>query len=292
MSRLRTANSLLRKGARARLTRTAPPSPAPARDPAAPGPVAASARPPADPATDRLLRAPVFILSAPRSGSTLLRVILNSHSRLCAPHETHVRMLHVRQSTPTVTAAMDSFGHNTADIEHLLWDRVLHRELVRSGKPTLVEKTPSNVFVSERLATCWPDARFVFLLRHPASVARSWHEGDPAGRPMERAVPHVLAYMEQLERTRQQLPGHTVRYESLTADPEGETRKVCAFLDIPWEESMTAYGDNDHGEFVKGLGDWKDKIRTGTVQRSRPLPTPEEIPAALLPMCRTWGYLD
>jgi hypothetical protein len=49
--------------------------------------VASPARPPSDPEADRLLRAPVFVLSPPRSGSTLLRVVLNSHPLLHAPHE-------------------------------------------------------------------------------------------------------------------------------------------------------------------------------------------------------------
>lgn len=256
-----------------------------------PGRVAASARPPADPEHDRLLRAPVIVLSPPRSGSTLLRVVLNSHPELHAPHETHVRRLAVRLTTPPVAHAMEGFGHNVADIEHILWDRLLHRELVRSGKKTVVEKTPSNVFVWKRLATCWPDARFIFLMRHPMSIAVSWHEGDPEKRPMEKAVPHTLKYMEALEEARANLTGLDLRYEDLTSDPEGQTRRICEFLEIPWDPGMVTYGKQDHGPYVKGIGDWKDKIKTGTIQRGRPLPKPEEIAEELLDMCRIWGYL-
>lgn len=307
MSWLRSANTVLEKSTGLRLTRAKTPKAGPAEAEAETGPpkaedgtrsarsggrVTESARPPADPEHDRLLKAPVFIMSGPRSGSTLLRVVLDSHSRLFAPHETHIRTLHVRQSSRQGARAMEAFGHNLADLEHLLWDRVLHRELVRSGKPTLVEKTPSNVFVSHRLATCWPDARFIFLLRHPFSIARSWHDGHPEKRPMERAVPHALNYAEAVQETREELPGLTVRYEQLTEDPEGETRRICEFLDIPWEESMVAYGKQDHGTFTKGLGDWKEKIRTGTIQSSRPLPDPDEVPEELRPLCRAWGYVD
>ncbi|MBL1068835.1 sulfotransferase [Streptomyces sp. 7-21] len=256
------------------------------------GKVAASARPPADPETDRLLKAPVIVLSPPRSGSTLLRVVLNSHPKLHAPHETHVRRLTVNLTTRPVVAAMEGFGHNTADIEHMLWDRILHRELVRSGKETVVEKTPSNVFVWKRLATCWPDARFIFLMRHPMSIARSWHEGDPEKRPMEKAVPHTLKYMVALEEARQNLPGLTVRYEDMTSEPEVQTRRICEFLGIPWDPGMISYGQKNHGDFVKGIGDWKEKIRTGTIQPGRALPKPEEIAEELREMCRIWGYLD
>lgn len=254
------------------------------------GKVGASARPPAKEG-DRLLKAPVFVLSGPRSGSTLLRVVLNSHSKLHSPIETHVRRLAVKMTTAPTEQAMEELGHNLADIEHLLWDRILHRELQLSGKETVVEKTPSNVFVWKRLSICWPDARFIFLMRHPASIARSWHEGDPDKRPMEHAIVHTLKYMRALEVARQELGGLTLRYEDLTDNPEAETRRICEFLDIPWEEQMITYGQQDHGEFRKGIGDWKEKIRTGTIQRGRPLPTADEIPEELREMCRIWGYL-
>src|SRR5262245_16247053 len=91
-------------------------------------------RPPAHPEADRLLRAPIFVMSPVRSGSTLLRAVLNAHSQLHAPHELHVRRLTVDYGTKLAERAMTALGHNQADLEHLLWDRVLHRELVLSGK--------------------------------------------------------------------------------------------------------------------------------------------------------------
>lgn len=247
-------------------------------------------RPPTDPAADRLLVAPIFVLSAPRSGSTLLRAVLDSHSQLHAPIETHVRRLSVQFNTRLAHTAMEALGHNVADVEHILWDRMLHRELLRAGKRTVVEKTPSNVFVADRFALCWPDARFLFLLRHPASIARSWHEADPPRRPMNRAVHHTLKYMAALDDARRRHAGLTVRYEDLTADPAAETRRICDYLDVPWEPGMISYGGQEHGEFRKGIGDWRGKIRTGSVQPGRPLPHPDEIPRELHAMCERWGY--
>ncbi len=166
-----------------------------ADSPHAPVPV----RPPSDP-RDRLLQRPAFVLSPVRSGSTLLRLILNSHSQLCAPHETHFRRLAVDPTTNPVRQAMRALDLNRHDLEHLLWDRLLHRELVRSGKSLLVEKTPSNVFVADRLAIAWPDARFVFLIRHPYSIAGSWRESAPERRSMEQSINHTLWFMKSLEK--------------------------------------------------------------------------------------------
>ncbi|GIH81379.1 sulfotransferase family protein [Planobispora longispora] len=248
-------------------------------------------RPPVDPAHDRLLRAPVFLLSSVRSGSTLLRVLLNSHSQIHSPIETHFRRMTVGLPTDPVRQAMELLGHTHSDIEHIVWDRMLHRELARSGKPILVEKTPSNVFAWRRVSTCWPDARFIFLLRHPASIMQSWHEGDPENRPLEEAVPRTLSYMTYLQEARTHLRGATVRYEALVADPEAELRRLCAFLGVEWEPGMLEYGDKDHGGFVKGIGDWREKIHSGTVVQGRPLPSPEEVPEELREICAQWRYL-
>ncbi len=251
---------------------------------------AAEVRPPAEPKIDRLLVEPIFILSPVRSGSTLLRVILNGHSQLHAPHELHVRRLTVQFGTSLAEKAMAALGHNQADLEHLLWDRVLHRELTKSGKKYLVDKTPANAFAYKRIQTCWPDARFIFLLRHPMSIAQSWHEASPERRDLHEAALDSLRYMKAVEKARAALDGLTVRYEDLTSDPKHETERICDFLAIPWEEDMLTYGARD--DYTKGLGDWKDKIRSGEVQPGRDLPDPETIIDELRPMCVTWGYLD
>ncbi|OEV29427.1 hypothetical protein AN219_16570 [Streptomyces nanshensis] len=250
-------------------------------------------RAPDDPAVDRLLKRPVFVIAPVRSGSTLLRLLLGAHSQLHSPHELHVRRLEVRSSTGLGERSMAALGLERGDLEHLLWDRVMHRELVRAGKSTIVEKTPSNAFAYQRIAACWPDARFVFLLRHPASVAESWHEADPDKRNPEEAALDALRYMRAVERARRNLPGHVVRYEDLTADPEATLKGICAFLDVPFEPGMLEYGagaGSDLHNLQKGLGDWKEKIRTGHVQQGRDLPGPDEIPEPLREISRAWGY--
>ncbi len=275
----RTVNAQLTKRLRMRVVRVHETSPH--------APV--SVRPPSDP-RDRLVQRPVFVLSSVRSGSTLLRLILNSHSQVCAPHETHFRRLAVDPTTNPVRQAMKALDLNRHDLEHLLWDRLLHRELVRSGKSVLVEKTPSNVFVADRLATAWPDARFVFLIRHPYSIARSWHEAAPDRRSMEQSIKHTHWFMQALEKDRQRLPGLTVRYEDLTGQPEQEVRRICEFLEVDWEPAMLDYGQFDHGRLARGLGDWRAKIKTGSVQAGRDLPSDDEIPRELRATCRAWGY--
>ncbi|MER6695209.1 sulfotransferase, partial [Streptomyces minutiscleroticus] len=61
-------------------------------------------------------------------------------------------------------------------------------------------------------------------------------------------------------------------------------------LEVGFEPSMLDYGRKDDSQVVKGLGDWRDKIRTGRVQAGRELPEDDEIPDLLRPMCVSWGH--
>jgi hypothetical protein len=186
---------------------------------------------------------------------------------------------------------MHELGLSPLELEHLLWDRILHRELCLSGKRVLVEKTPNNVLGWHRLARCWPEARFIFLLRHPVTTVHSWHESQSRRRSWENNLAKCLTMMNAVEEARGHLDGLTVRYEDLTADPAAETRRVCEFVNVPWEPTMLDYGRAAPREYKAGLGDWRAKIRTGRVQPPRPVPR-GDVPPDLRQLCTVWGYCD
>jgi hypothetical protein len=263
---------------------------------------------------DRLVPSPVFILSPPRSGSTLLRCIAGSHPRVHAPHELHLADLRVVTATRMGDWSLDPLGLDTRATQYLLWDRLLHRELQRSGKNIIVEKTPQHVFIWERLLECWPRARFVFLLRHPGQVVRSAADAAKSV-PLRTRLPMGLGFvwdgirhgwennplngtdqladgMRRLDKAREALPGLTVRYEELTADPEPVVRELCDFLDVPYDPAMLSYGDFDHGTFALGIGDWREKIHSGRIQPSAPPPSLCDTPKALQELTVRWGYAD
>ena len=239
---------------------------------------------------DRLVAAPVFILCTLRSGSTLLRVLLNSHSQIHAPHELHLRYISVKLDKTWSKRSMKQMVLDAGSLEYLLWDRLLHRELSSSGKRMIVEKTPNNVFMVDRIRECWPDARFVFLLRHPAAIARSRQELLGADLDHDANVDLIRRYCEALERARQAHDGITVRYEELTADPRSATQRLCDFLGVEAEPGMLEYGKFDHGPYRPGLGDPAKRIKTGRVQAAGP--APEVVPEPLRAMSVTWGYAE
>src|SRR4051812_10218558 len=194
-----------------------------------------------DPAR-RLVPSPVFVLSSVRSGSTLLRVLLNSHSQICAPHELHLR--HVSATVADkqhAVLSMKQLGLDDEELTNLLWDRIMDRELRRAGKRVFVDKTPGNGAMWERLVEAWPDARFIFLLRHPVSITESLLTARP-DLSRERHERQVLTYAAQVEAARAKLEGPVVRYEDLASDPARVTRELCSFLGVRWEAEMLDYG--------------------------------------------------
>src|SRR4051812_25287326 len=70
---------------------------------------------------DRLLEQPVFVMSSIRSGSTLLRVMLNSHPRIHAPHELHLASIRVDLRGKYAGRAMEEIDLDTARLQYLLW---------------------------------------------------------------------------------------------------------------------------------------------------------------------------
>jgi hypothetical protein len=238
---------------------------------------------------DRLLVAPAFVMCSVRSGSTLLRVLLDSHSQIHSPQELHLRDFTVRVKTEYGAKALSEIGLDDEQLRFLLWDRLLHRELVAAGKSLLVNKTPNDVFIADLIARCWPDARFIYLLRHPGAIERSRQATRPQDSP-ERNARMVLKYGTAIEEARAARPGFTIRYEDLTADPRDATKRLCAFLDVPWEAGMLDYGRFDHGRMKPGLGDWKTKIKSGEVQAAEPPPPLEDVHPSLHDLCVAWGY--
>jgi hypothetical protein len=236
----------------------------------------------------RELSRPVFIFSAVRSGSTLLRLILNSHSQVYAPHELHLAHIKVEFGHAAAKHAIAALNLDKQELTHMLWDRLLTQALRRSGKSVLVEKTPNLVYIWDQVARCWPDGRYIYLLRHPAAILDSWQRARD-WQPRDEVVATVTRYLTALREARRALAGHTVRYEDLTADPAGEAKRICEFLGVPWEPAMIEYGDQDHGELRFGLGDWTEKIRTGSVQTPRPLPS-IDLPEKLRALAVDLGY--
>jgi hypothetical protein len=254
-------------------------------------PAAKAPGPKALDAGDRLVPSPVFVYCSERSGSTLLRMILDSHSQICAPHELHMRTLRVNFSNWYGETAWKKLGVKQEDLRFLLWDRLLHLELSRTGKSVIADKTPTNLNLWRKINKSWPDAKYIFLKRHPLRIVESLAAASP-NLEMEKHYERVNGYLNNWIDARAELPGPTVSYEELTADPERIVRLICKHLGVAFEPAMLDYSRVEHtGDFRRGLGDWNEKIKSGVIQPADPPPRPEDVPDGIREVTQKLGYL-
>lgn len=229
---------------------------------------------------DRLVPSPVFLLSSVRSGSTVLRRMLDNHSRICAPHEMHLSTWRVETDSQVAKAALDALDLTPENLAELLWDRVMHLQLVKAQKSIIVDKTPRNTLMWQRIAAVWPDARFLVLLRHPARVAESLRSAHP-DVPDETHFAEVERFAVALhDAQRHALNVLTVRYEELAADPARTTERIAQWLNVPWEAGMSSLTGRAGRDGA-----------SGSTVPSRPDPVPSEIPDRLRKACELLGYL-
>ena len=166
-----------------------------ARD--APGAAKPTAAPPAAPAIisgqsgDPQFDRPVFIVSSPRSGSTLLfETLSNAPGLATIGGESHGLMESIPQISPAARG-WESNRLTAADAQPetvaLLRERFRAAMRYRDGAPAAVdpvrmlEKTPKNALRVPFLAAAFPEARFVYLYRDPrptlASMIEAWSSG-------------------------------------------------------------------------------------------------------------------
>lgn len=239
----------------------------------------------------RLVPEPVFLLTCTRSGSTLLRLLLNSHSQICAPHELQLNSFKVSPSRKgRVGHPMEQMNVGFRDLENMLWDHILYAHLAVTGKQIIVDKTPQNMPDWKRIAEFWPRARYIHLRRHPAAIWDSRRRWLP-DEAVEAGLGMINSYGKHLNDARAALPGPTIRYEDLTVQPERTMREICDYLGVRFEPAMLEYDTGRRAGIVKGLGDVGETIMSGQIQGARPMPTVDEVPDELRELCRQWGYL-
>ena len=113
----------------------------------------------------------------------------------------------------------------------------------KQGKSRYGDKTPGYVKQMGMVQRSLPEARFIHLIRDGRDVALS-REGRIAAEEMtvER---HALIWKRRINRARGQVPRlkhyTEVRYEDLVRDPEPTLRKICEFIELPYDAAMLDY---------------------------------------------------
>ncbi|MBL6751218.1 MAG: sulfotransferase [Nevskia sp.] len=252
----------------------------PDRTLAAASPPPAAARAPARSATGPALERPVFIIAAPRSGSTLVfETLAQAPGLFSLGGEMHGVVERLPQLHPAAAGSNRlTAAHADAAVRSHILAELGARLRDRDGRPLegngrFLEKTPKNALRVPFFDALFPDALFVFLWRDPrenlSSIIEAWRSGGwitypdlPGwdgpwsmllppdwqalrGQPLEQVAAYQWSSanriaLDDLER----LPPArwtSLGYAEFLADPAGAVRRICDFAGLPADDRLAAY---------------------------------------------------
>lgn len=222
----------------------------------------------------------VFVVGCPRSGTTLLRRMLDNHPALAVSNDTHFIPRYLPADGPDaplpeerLAELVDSrrfarFGL-PADAVRRAAEHASYRRFVThvyaefaaaNGKALAGEKTPDYVRHIPLLADLFPDARFVHLVRDGRDVALSLQQwASPSRGPgrfgLWQAEPVATSalwwerFARDGRRAGRELPAdryREVRYEDLVADPTAEAKRIVSFLELAWNDAVVNFHVGRH----------------------------------------------
>lgn len=251
---------------------------------------------------------PVFILSLPRSGSTLLQRLLARHPAIATTPEPWL-LLPVLDALDR-EGSLSRYSHKTA------WDGLqdflssidegqtayltevrrfalnLYARACSGPEAYFLDKTPRYHFIIDSLIKTFPDAHFIFLWRNPlavtASIIRTWGGGRWIVNRFKR---DLFGGFENLVSAWRQggVDATALRYEDLIADPNLETQRI--FDDLRLEPRLEDLTEVQMDPLIGRTGDPTGQYSLTRVQRSTSHPWPVTFNN---PLRRRWAdrYLE
>lgn len=213
-------------------------------------------------APENLRKAPVFLIGFPRSGTTLLDTILGAHPGIQVLEEppTTNKLIEAIQHFPGgYPQALTTLSNKQiTELRQLYWRYVpAHSE--RSKNNILVlDKNPLNTGQAGTIHRVFPQAKFIFTLRHPCDVCLScfMQEFTPnpgtlnflnlqdTARLYSQVMDLWILYQRLLP-----LNVHLLRYETLVTDTQGTIQNLMKFLDLEWHPNLQ---DHTHHALKRG----------------------------------------
>jgi hypothetical protein len=248
--------------------------------------------------------APIFLLCHARSGSTLLRRILDAHPEIACPPETNVPSLFRQLAHTSWCLSLDA---NEADqlgktCVQAVADMTLGAYMRNRGKTRWADKSLGTADFASQLTSLFPRAKFLCLYRNSTDMVASgieacrWGFGAYGFAPYVSANPgNFLVAMFQywadhtskilnFEKSNQTVCMR-IRYEDLVSEPDKTLRIMYEFLEVDWDRDLAAVEEALTAQDSRGPGDYKiaftDSIHADSINRGGDLPT-EIVPQPLL----------
>ena len=207
---------------------------------------------------------PIFILGVPRSGTTLLRMMIDSHPEImCGPEAPWITN-QVEGGAPSIQQLTLFLANHkwgpvkgfTGVDEDLVYesmasiiDRFMSAAAQSHGKSRWAEKTPRNIIAVPFLYRLFPNAKFIHIFRDGRDVALSTKDGNWKTIPYRtnkikntygNALKRWVDWIEQFQNDAQALSITylSIRYEDLVSSPQEEMRRVLEFLEVEWSDQI------------------------------------------------------
>ncbi len=185
---------------------------------------------------------PILVLGLPRTGSTLTDRILAAHSQVDSLGEIPdfaLAMMRLAGEGPRETLVQRAAAIDPAALGAAYQDRLAGYE---AAGPRLVDKTPSNFLNLGLILKSLPGAKVVHLRRDPVDACYAIYKtlfrmGYPYSYDLEDLGRYYAGYHRLMAHWRALFPGRIldVAYEDLTADQEGQTRRLLAGCGLTFE---------------------------------------------------------
>jgi tetratricopeptide (TPR) repeat protein len=193
---------------------------------------------------------PIFIVSLPRSGSTLVDRMLSGHSQVFSAGELNHFALAVvdaaRSQSGFAKLTRRALVKRSAAVDF----EALGRDYLRRTRPAtghtahFTDKMPLNYLYCGLIHRALPEAKIVHVTRHPMAACYAmfktlFKDGYPFSYDLRDLGHYYVAYRKLMKHWCATMPGviHEVRYEDLVADPFSHTHQLLEFCGLAWEDA-------------------------------------------------------
>lgn len=221
---------------------------------------------------------PVFIVGMPRSGTTLVEQILASHPEVHGAGETHALRNCLREELPP-DAGDYALPTGLARLDRAAYGRAAARysrylDSLAPGAARITNKLPGNMVFVGLMALLYPQAKIIHCSREPMDTCLSCYSklfttGHPFAYEQSELGRFYRMYDALMAHWRSALPGRMLelRYEDLVADLEGQSRRLVAHLDLPWDDACLRFHESSRAVRTASLAQVRRPIYKDSVNR-------------------------